>query len=135
MTTSAQHMAMEDILRLVSADAEAEQDYRANGFGSDRHHGIELAGTTVADILPFKLRDIEEDPEYYGHVRASMMQGQTAPLGVSPTGYLLNGGHRVAIALELGWTSMLVDSDFGDSTDFGFDAVHRSRLELSLQAA
>lgn len=112
-------MPMEDILKLTSVDAEANNDYRVD-------QGLKPMGTTVADILPQKRADIARDPAYYGAVEHSMRTtpgGMTAPLGVSGP-YLLNGGHRVALAQQMGWVGMHVDRDFGSSTDNDFDAAH-----------
>jgi len=116
----AQFMPMHELLKLTSVDAEAQNDYRADA-------GLKPMGTTVADILPQKRADIERDPAYYGAVEHSMRTtpgGMTAPLGVSGQ-YLLNGGHRVAIAQRLGWVGMHVDSNFGGSTDESFDNTHK----------
>lgn len=118
-------MPMADILKLTSADAEANNDYRVD-------QGLRPMGTTVADILPQKRADIERDPAYYGAVRRSMETtpgGMTAPLGVNTeAGYLLNGGHRVALAHDMGWVGMHVDSDFGSSTDENFDRANKRTL-------
>jgi hypothetical protein len=120
MTTTAQatkttFMLMADILALISVDAEAELEYRAEGFG--HRSGLPLNGTTVADILPHKVWDIEHDAQRYGALRASMMaHGQTAPIAVR-AGYLLNGGHRVAMALELGWPGLDTTPEFESSED------------------
>lgn len=121
--STAQFMPMADILKLTSVDAEAANDYR-------QLDGLPAKGTTVADILPQKRADVERDPAYYGQVEHSMRTtpgGMTAPLGVSGQ-YLLNGGHRVAIAQRLGWVGMHVDSDFGSSTDESFDASHKRTM-------
>jgi hypothetical protein len=117
----AQFMPMADILKLTSVDAEAMRDYRAEGFYS---HIPPLAGTTVADILPHKLHEVETNRARYASVEESMRRhGLTAPIGVN-AGYLANGGHRVAIAHQLGWVGMHVTSDFEGSTDRQWDAAH-----------
>lgn len=121
--SGAQFMPMHQILGLTSVDAEAANDYRAED-------GLPPKGTTVADILPQKRADIARDPAYYGQVEHSMRTtrgGMTAPLGVSGK-YLLNGGHRVALAQQMGWAGMHVSDDFGNSTDESFDATHERTM-------
>lgn len=116
-------MPMDKILKLTSVDAEAANDYRADA-------GLSPRGTSVADILPQKRADIARDPQYYGAVEHSMRTtpgGMTAPLGVSGQ-YLLNGGHRVALAQQMGWAGMHVSNDFGGSTDESFDAAHKRTM-------
>lgn len=111
------YMLIADILRLLSVDAEAELDYRSEGMGRALYLDMPLNGTTVADILPFKYRDISADPGRYDALRQSMMErGQTAPIAVN-AGYLLNGGHRVAEAITMGWPGMWVTSDHESSED------------------
>lgn len=111
------YMPIADILALVSADAEAQMDYQAEGLLTWPTGLAPLAGTTVADIMARKLYDIEHDPERYDALRASMLDsGQTAPVAVN-MGYLLNGGHRVAMALLLGWPGLDTTSDFEASED------------------
>lgn len=118
-------MPMADLLKLTSVDAEAKNDYRMAA-------GLKPIGTTVADILPQKRADIARDPAYYGALEHSMRTtpgGMTAPLGVNrEAGYLINGAHRVALAHQMGWTGMHVDSDFGSSTDDAFDAAHQRTM-------
>jgi hypothetical protein len=81
---------MREILALRSA--EAEEDY---------------GEYTVADVLPYKEEDIAGDRGgEYSRLRESMMtRGQTAPVNIY-AGTLGDGHHRVALAVELGWTSM-----------------------------
>lgn len=103
-------MTMDQLKGLTSVDAEAENDYRID-------RGEPPMPTSVADILPRKRADIAGDPERYGALRESMRtRGQTAPLAVN-AGYLLNGGHRVAIAEDEGWKGMHVTSDHEASED------------------
>ena len=110
-------MPMHKILALTSVDAEAENDYR-------ELYGLKPRGTTVADILPQKQREIDTDRARYGALEHSMStQGLTAPIGVN-AGYLLNGGHRVAEAVRQGWVGMHVTNDFERSTDRTWDAAH-----------
>lgn len=118
--SGAQFMPMSAILKLTSVDAEAANDYR-------ELDGLAPRGTTVADILPQKRADIDRDPVYYGAVEHSMRTtpgGLSAPLGVSGS-YLLNGGHRVALAQQMGWVGMHVSDDFGGSTDEAFDSANK----------
>ena len=108
---------MHKIMGLTSVDAEAENDYRVD-------RGEAPMGTKVSDILPRKQADIAGDPERYGALRESMQsRGQTAPLAVN-AGYLLNGGHRAAIAQELGWKGMHVTSDHEASEDRDWNKAH-----------
>lgn len=116
-------MPMHKILALTSVDAEARNDYRVA-------NRLPATGDTVADILPQKRADIDRDPAYYGQVEHSMRTtrgGMTAPLGVSGQ-YLLNGGHRVALAQQMGWVGMHVSETFGGSTDEAFDAAHKRTM-------
>lgn len=118
--SGAQFMPMHQIMGLTSVDAEANNDYRMD-------QGLKPMGTSVADIMPQKRADIDRDPQYYGAVRHSMETtpgGMTTPLGVNGQ-YLLNGAHRVALAHEMGWVGMHVNSDFGNSTDESFDDAHK----------
>lgn len=111
------YMTIASILALASVDAEAENDYRME-------RGDEPMGTLVSDILAGKQADIQALPERYDALRESMMHsGQTAPLAVN-AGYLLNGGHRVAIALELNWTGMWTTDDHEASEDRTWNAEH-----------
>lgn len=114
---SGRFMAMTDILSLTSVDAEALNDHRLS-------HGLPSMGTTVADILPVKQRDIDLDHERYAMVELSMLtNGLTAPIGVCD-GYLINGVHRVALAIRAGWDGMYVSSDFEATTDAAWDAAN-----------
>lgn len=125
-TATLVYMTIADILRLMSVDAEAELDYRDEGMGRQRYAHLPLPGCTVADILPFKHLDIAMDRARYDALRASMTESmQTAPIAVN-AGYLLNGGHRVAIALELGWTGMWTTSESELSEDREWNASHPS---------
>src|ERR1039458_6851147 len=91
------------------------------------------AGFGVGRSVLNKESDIENSEEYYGnlreHMRAVGPEG-VAPIHVQPRGNLDaygggtsrlehanlgNGGHRVAIAMELGWTHMRTTSDKGAS--------------------
>src|ERR1017187_3355994 len=90
------------------------------------------AGFGVGRSVLNKESDIENSEEYYGnlreHMRAVGPEG-VAPIHVQPRGKpgaygggfplehanLGNGGHRVAIAMELGWTHMRTTSDKGAS--------------------
>ena len=120
------YMLMSDILCLLSADAWAEADYRQDGMSRDRYSHLPLTGLTVADILPFKRLDIDQDTDRYDALRLSMqLNGQTAPIAVN-MGYLLNGGHRVAIAIELGWPGLTVSSDHEASEDRTWNAANKS---------
>lgn len=106
----AQWMSMEQLKGLTSVDAEAENDYRLD-------RGEPPMDTSVASILPRKRADIAGDPDRYGALRESMRtHGQTVPLAVN-AGYLLNGGHRVAMAEDEGWDGMHVSSDHEASED------------------
>lgn len=117
MLSKAQFMPMSDIMKLTSVDAEAENDYRLDA-------GLAPRGTTVADILPQKLHEVETDRQRYAPMEHSMRtQGLTVPIGVN-AGYLLNGGHRVAEAHRQGWVGMHVTSDFEGSTDRAWDERH-----------
>jgi len=108
---------MDDILSLTSVDAEAINDHRVS-------QGLEPIGTTVADVLPSKQLDIEHDHARYAQVELSMrMRGQAAPIGVC-NGYLINGVHRVALAIRAGWPGMYVSCDFEATTDTEWDAAH-----------
>ena len=119
-------MAIADILCLLSVDAEAELDYRNEGMGRDRYTAIPLTGSTVADIMPFKQLDIECDRVRYDALRDSMMtSNQTAPIAVN-AGYLLNGGHRVALAIELGWPGLWTTDDHEASEDREWNAANKS---------
>jgi hypothetical protein len=88
------------------------------------------AGYGVSRVLDRKQEDIENsgDPgQYYGDLREHMRQvgpEGVAPIHVQPRGgrnaygggtdehaNLGNGGHRVAIAMELGWTHMRTTSE------------------------
>lgn len=109
-------MPMADIMKLTSVDAEAENDYRMDA-------GLAPRGTTVADILPHKLRDIDTDRTRYGALQRSMDHGLTAPIAVN-AGYLLNGGHRVAEAYMRGWVGMHITPDFEHSTDRNWDRAN-----------
>ena len=120
------YMLMSDILCLLSADAWAEADYRQDGMGRKCYAHLPLDGLTVADILPFKRLDIDQDTDRYDALRLSMAaNGQTAPIAVN-MGYLLNGGHRVAIAIELGWPGLYVSSDHEASEDREWNAANQS---------
>ena len=113
-------MPMADILALHSMDAEAEMDYQALGLSTR----APLAGVTVADILDHKRDDIAARQDVYGPVEEHMRaNGQTAPVH-SDAGYLFNGHHRVAIALNLGWAGMWVTDELELSSDEDFDALH-----------
>jgi hypothetical protein len=115
-------MTMDAILALHSMDAEAEMDYQALGLS----HRTPLAGVTVADIMPHKRGDIEARSDVYGPVEEHMrLHGQTAAIH-SDAGYLFNGHHRVAIALDLGWPGMWVTDELEHSSDEAFDASHPS---------
>jgi hypothetical protein len=73
-----------------------------------------------------KQNDIEDSEEYYGNLKEHMRQAGpegVAPIHVQPKGgrntygggtdehaNLGNGGHRVALAMELGWTHMRTTS-------------------------
>lgn len=117
-------MPLSDIMRLTSADAEAELDYRAEGFTTWPEGLAPLAGSTVADILARKVWDIEHNTERYGALRASMLaSGQTAPVAVR-AGYLLNGGHRVAMAWLLGWPGLFTTDDYEASEDREWNELH-----------
>ena len=108
---------MADIMKLTSVDAEADNDYRAE-------RGEPLHGTTVADIMPGKLAHIEADPGRYGPLRDSMAQhGQTAPIAVR-SGYLVNGGHRVAMARSMGWQGMHTTPELEHSMDRAWDRAN-----------
>src|ERR1017187_8622875 len=91
------------------------------------------AGFGVGRSVLNKESDIENSEEYYGnlreHMRAVGPEG-VAPIHVQPRGNLDaygggtsrlehanlgNGGHRVAIAMGLGWTHMRTTSDKGAS--------------------
>lgn len=109
-------MPMTDILKLTSVDAEAENDYRSE-------YGLAPKGTTVADILPKKQHEIDTDRARYAPLEHSMSAGLTVPIGVN-SGYLVNGGHRVAEAVRQGWVGMHVTDDFEGSTDRNWDAQH-----------
>lgn len=110
-------MPMADIMKLTSVDAEAENDYRSE-------YGLAPRGTTVADILPHKQHEIDTDRARYAPMEQSMRQhGLTVPIGVN-SGYLVNGGHRVAEAHRQGWVGMHVTDDFEGSTDRTWDAAH-----------
>lgn len=110
-------MTMTDILALASVDAEAENDYRME-------RGEEPMGTLVSDIIPGKQADIQALPGRYDALRESMIaNGQTAPLAVN-AGYLLNGGHRVAMAMELNWPGMWTTDDHEASEDRTWNAQH-----------
>lgn len=114
-------MAMADILALTSGDAEFELEARELGFG---HPEIPLHGTTVADILLMKRQDIATHRARYDAVRQNMIeQGQTAGIAVR-AGYLVNGGHRVALAIELGWPGLWATDDCSESTDHAYDEAH-----------
>jgi hypothetical protein len=113
----AQFMPMADILKLTSVDAEAENDYRLDA-------GLQPRGTTVADILPRKLHEVETQRDRYAPMEQSMRtKGLTVPIAVT-SGYLLNGGHRVAEAVRQGWVGMHVTDDFENSTDRTWDAAN-----------
>lgn len=118
------YMLIADILCLLSVDAEAQMDYQAEGFLSWPDGLAPLAGTTVADIMPRKVYDIEHDTERYDALRASMLaSGQTVPVAVN-MGYLLGGAHRVAVAVELGWPGMWTTSDHEASEDRAWNAAN-----------
>jgi hypothetical protein len=91
-------MSLPDILRLRSASE-----------CTCRWHGQER---TVAEVLPCMQEAIAEDLDgRYGRLRESMRtHGQTAPIFIYHGG-LGDGHHRVAMALELGWTSMFYCAD------------------------
>lgn len=115
--STAQFMPMADILKLTSVDAEAENDYRLDA-------GLPPRPTAVADILPHKLHEVETNRARYAPMEHSMRtQGLTVPIAVN-SGYLLNGGHRVAEAYRQGWVGMHVTTDFENSTDRAWDAAH-----------
>ena len=123
-TSTLVYMLIADILALLSVDAEAELDYRSEGMGHSRYIDLPLDGMTVADILPFKQRDIAADPARYEALRQSMMDhGQTVPLAVN-AGYLLNGAHRLELAIELGWPGMWATSDHEASEDRAWNAAN-----------
>jgi hypothetical protein len=112
------YMAMDDILQLWSVDAIAEHEYRTEGLSHES--GIVIDGLRVSDVIVLKAWDIDHDVKY-GALRASMVtSGQTVPIAVN-AGHLINGGHRVALALELGWPGMETTADFEASTDRDFD--------------
>lgn len=125
-------MTTDELLALQSADAEAEMAYREAGFGN--RYGIVVGGTTVADIIAIKLRDIEADPAYYGALAESMRAGQTAPLGVFSE-CLLNGAHRIAIAIIMGLPGLYVAEGFEGSTDEAFDDQHARTVRPALPVA
>lgn len=115
-------MAMSDILSLISVDAEAELEYQAEGFWHWPAGLAPLAGTTVADIIPRKLHDISSQPERYGALLDSMrLKGQTVPIAVN-AGYMLNGGHRLALAILEGWPGMWATTDHEASEDREWNA-------------
>lgn len=106
----AQWMSLDQLKGLTSVDAEAENDYRVD-------RGEPPMDTHVSSILPRKHAEIAGDPQRYGALRESMQtQGQTVPLAVN-AGYLLNGGHRLAMAEQLGWKGLHVTSDHEASED------------------
>lgn len=112
-----QFMTMADILNLASVDAEAVNDHRIS-------HGLPPVGTTVADILPAKQLDIDRNHARWAPVELSMRtHGLTVPIGVC-NGYLINGVHRVALAIRAGWTGMHVTCDFEATTDAAWDAAN-----------
>jgi hypothetical protein len=90
------------------------------------------AGFGVSRSLGNKQSDIENQPTYYGALKEHMREmgpENVAPIHVQPRGKvpayggggplehanLGNGGHRVAIAMELGWTHMRTTSEKGAS--------------------
>jgi hypothetical protein len=117
-------------------------------------------GFGVSRSLNHKRDDIENQPEYYGalkeHMREVGPEG-VAPIHVQPKGgrnaygggtdehaNLGNGGHRVAIAMELGWTHMRTtsakqssgydeESEYGKDND-GYDESDNYYRESSYQA-
>lgn len=111
-----QFMPMSDILSLQSLDAEAENDYR-------ERHGLPAIGTTVADVVPATEHEVDTDRARYEPVEQSMATGQSVPIGVC-NGYLINGLHRVVIALRAGWVGMHVTCDFAGTIDYAWNEAH-----------
>ena len=121
------------------------------------------AGFGVSHSLGNKESDIENSEEYYGKLKEHMRA--VGPEGVAPihvesrggrSGYggfnqgpleharLGNGGHRVALAMELGWTHMRTtsakqssgyaeESEYGKDND-GYDESDNYYRESSYQA-
>src|ERR1017187_5638678 len=100
------------------------------------------AGFGVSCSLGNKQNDIENSPKYYNDLREHMREvgpEGVAPIHVQPKGgsnaygggtdehaNLGNGGHRVAIAMELGWTHMRTtsakqSSGYDEESEYGKD--------------
>src|ERR1017187_89938 len=100
------------------------------------------AGFGVSRSLGNKQNDIENSPKYYNDLREHMREvgpEGVAPIHVQPKGgsnaygggtdehaNLGNGGHRVAIAMELGWTHMRTtsakqSSGYDEESEYGKD--------------
>jgi hypothetical protein len=101
-------MALDEILLLPSADAAYDSEY------------------TVADILPHMQREINANfvssskDMSYSDIRENMRRnGQTVPICIADDyeGFpmVYNGHHRIALAVELGWTEMYYTDDFMES--------------------
>lgn len=124
-------MSLDEIKRLPSVDA------------------IDMpGGGTVADILPYKRREAREDYAEHTPTRVSMKhEGQTYPIHIGPAHQVLsayganhkrheyapdqlmvgNGGHRIAMAEDLGWKQMHYSSNQHDTGDeYDDDALDKA---------
>jgi hypothetical protein len=108
---------------LFTCDAVPEHSYVSNlmdrnpynsyGRPCDVCGGPELTAATMRALLPYK-RTANNYQALLDDVRA---QGQLAPIHTIGA-FINNGGHRIAIAVDLGWDTILCTETGTDSENF-----------------